>query len=464
MLKRRDFLKSAAFGTAALALESCRTHSAATQVVAGEEWRLDKPLYDASGNYFLTPEMRAQADEAIVQHRTADFTIRLLDGKRNPQPAQEVQIKLLNHHFDWGFSGAKTIDATDELSQRQTYHFKKLFNCTTAKCYWDERWHQPIEHQEGKRITGRFESEIHWALANGLKVKGHPLVWTVRKAIPSWMDKYDYAVQLKKLEAHVRDLIRVGGQEVSQWDLCNEMLWEPSLRNLPHRDWPHLEPVDEILTYLEPAVHWAKEENPHASYVLNDYGLVKTNAPGVTARQQRQRYLALAKEMQRRGCAPDALGAQCHVAGWYSAQEFAALLEDLSEAALPLQITEFFGRQKDCPFDVSEDEKAKARMAYVEMIYTLAFAHPSVHHFTYWGGDWFDKNADPTPLYHVVHRLVKEKWVTELKLKAQATGEFKARAFYGDYVLIWKDEKGNQHPLHFSLNKGQRSVNLQAKI
>lgn len=459
---RRNFIKLSGLAAGAICWPSCGIKNPPA-LVAGEEWRHPSPRPRAvGGQYALTEEMKAQANAAIEKHRKGHFTIRLLDDQGAPVKGCTVMLKHHRHHFDWGYSGAMPINDMSPSDEKVTHYIRQLFNSTTAKCYWDEGWHQPIEQQEGKRITERFSAEVDWALANGLRVKGHPLVWTVRKAIPRWMDRYPYPVQLQKLEAHVRDLIRVGGTAVSMWDLCNEMLWEPSLRNLPHRHWPHLESIDEILTYLEPAVHWAKEENPYAQYALNDYGLVKTNAPGLTSRQQRKRYVALVDEMQRRGCAPDAVGSQCHVVGWYTAEEFSAMLNDLAIAGLPLQITEFWAHLKDCPFPEGTTDQQKALIDYVSMIYTLAFAHPRVKHLTYWGGrEWFDDEREPSSLYKAMKDLIHNEWSSQASLLTNAEGEISLQAFYGDYHMLWRDDKGNQHPLNISLSKEQTSLTVK---
>ena len=456
MKNRRSFIKLAGLGVGASFWSSC-TAQRTKPIANGEEWKLTSGETDVhTGHYALTDEMMAQANASIAKHRKGNFTVRLLNAEGKSLSNCSVDLILNRHHFDWGISAARSIDNMSEKDHVITEHVRGLFNSTTAKCYWDEGWHQPIEKKEGKRITKRFEAEVDWALANGLKVKGHPLVWTVRKAIPQWMDRHTYSVQLQKLEAHVRDLIHVGGKEVSMWDLCNEMLWEPSLRNLPQRNWPHLEKVDEILSYLEPAVHWAKEENPHAIYALNDYGLVKTNAPGVTSAQQRKRYVALVEEMYKRGCAPDAIGSQCHVVGWYTAEEFTAMLDDLALAGLPLQITEFWAKMKDNPFSGDAWEKQSTHAAYVKMIYTLAFAHPQVSHLTYWGSaEWFDEQGNPTYIYETVNSLLKNQWSTQASLTTNDKGEIALEAFYGDYDLVWRDELGNQHPLKISLTEGQ---------
>jgi len=459
MQNRRDFLQKVA---GALILYGCQNkRNTGRQVVEGEEWRNDDAGITAAGaNFKLTEALQEQVNAGIDKHRKGNFTLRFVDKEGQALTGYKLKADLAAHAFDWGQSGARNLYELDERDQKVTKLIRELFNCTTAKCYWDERWHQPIEHEEGRRIYDLFEGEIAWGLANGLRVKGHPLVWTVRKAIPEWMDKYAYQEQMVKLENHVRDLIRVGHQ-VNLWDLCNEMLWEPSLRHLPQRNWPHLEPIDEILTYLEPAVHWAKVENPNAIYALNDYGLVDTTAPGVTSAQQRSRYVELVQEMHRRGCAPDAMGTQCHVASWYSAQEFTTHLQELSEGGLPIQVTEFWARPKDNPFieQMNAQEQQQALNDYVEMIYSLAFAHPQVSHVTYWGSrEWFDEDGNATPLYQAIYQLIKSKWHTSESMTTNAEGEVAFQGFYGDYKLQITDPGGNMHPAFLNLGHTNKSA------
>lgn len=466
MQNRRDFILKLAGTCAGTAIFPACTTLSKTQknIVEGEEWRIGSAAgFSGAGDFGLSEKMQEEANAAIARYRKGSFRIRLIDENMRPLQGLKVRVKQQKHDFDWGFSSASTMCDTSPAVQKRTAFVKDLFNCTTAKCYWDEGWHQPIEKEEGRRIIEKFKGEINWGRANELRVKGHPLVWTVSKAIPEWMNKYSYAVQMKKLEAHVRDLISLGGDSVTQWDICNEMLWEPSLRNLPQRNWPHLEPIDEILSYLEPAMHWAKDENPYATYVVNDYGLVKTYAPGVTAKQQRQRYIALIEEMRKRGCAPDALGTQCHVASWYTAQEFVLMLDELSEAGLPIQVTEFWARMVDFPFKDMQDESEKQMVlvAYISMMYTLAFAHPKVRHFTYWGSrEWFDSEGNPTPVYWALHDLIKKNWMTEESSTTNADGEVILDAFYGDYSVLVQDEKGNVRFQPVSLNRKANEITI----
>ena len=453
MFGRRKFISRVLAGSAGMLFSQHPVKAVRSSFGGGRQ--------SGEGMYGLSEVLRTSTSEAISKFRKGNFRIRFIDRNGAPYQGKKIVMGLKHHDFDWGWSGGLSMQDFDPRSLKISKYFRELFNCTTAKCYWDENWHQPIEHEEGKRITDRFVNEVRWAWSNDIQCKGHPLVWTVPKAIPQWMRKYPYEVQLKKLEAHVRALIRVG-HTVSRWDLCNEMLWEPSLRNLPHRHWPHIESIEEILTYLEPAVHWAREENPEPVYSLNDYGLVRSGVPTIiTASEQRKRYLELIEEMDKRNCAPDAIGSQCHVAGWYSAQEFQNHLDDLAKAGLPIQVTEFFINPDKIPDQVTADQPEEAFIDNVIMIYTLAFAHPMVSHFTYWGGRFFDEEGNPTRLYNAIYGLVKNKWMTEGSKVTDENGEIRLNAFYGTYVFHFQDENGNTFSIRGELLKQKKEITLK---
>jgi hypothetical protein len=95
------------------------------------------------------------------------------------------------------------------------------------------------------------------------------------------------------------------------------------------------------------------------------------------------------------------------------------------------------------------------------MIYTLAFADPQVTHFTYWGGrEWFDENANTSNLYHAMHQLIRDTWMTNVEITTNADGEASLRAFYGDYNVNITDHLGNSHPVTISLNHNHELLTL----
>ncbi len=422
-------------------------------LIPGEEWRNVHEL-DRHHLKHLRPdaEVLAQAREGIERHRKSDLRLRLVDASGQPRRGLELRLVQERHHFVFGCSSGGTFAGEDSPNVRaRNRHFVALFNGTHAKCYWDEKWHQPIETHQGHRNTSLFLAEIDWACAHGLVVRGHPLVWTVPKAIPQWVRTYTYDQQLRFMEHNLRSLIQCADGRIKLWDLVNEMLWEPSLRNLAARDWPHIESTEEMLTYMEPAMHWAREEDPDGRYVINDYGLERTytELKGVNGPMQRRRFVELAVEMRRRGCGPDALGTQGHVGKWFPMDLAWKVFDELSEAGLPLQISEFWAGLKDHPdpAEKSEEQLRIDRARYAADYYTVAFGHPSVEHLSWWGGaEFFEREGWVTSLlYQQLHRLIREEWWSDVTLTTDGDGCLDARVFHGDYRLRWRGTDGTLH-------------------
>jgi endo-1,4-beta-xylanase len=79
------------------------------------------------------------------------------------------------------------------------------------------------------------------------------------------------------------------------------------------------------------------------------------------------------------------------------------------------------------------------------MFFPICFAHPNVEAILMWGfwevGHWqphtamWKKDWTPTPQALAYRDLVFNKWWTQTSGKADTDGTFKARAFYGDYII-----------------------------
>ena len=463
---RSEFLilTSLGLGSAAL-LSGCGDSKPEKEnrVPAGEEWRAapgDSTSYlseQASQNSVLQ-----DAAEGIEQHRKSNAAIRLSDDQGNVLRGMEIDIAQQESLFEWGLSFIEDInDRHKPETEQKMRHVRELFNYTTAKCYWDERWHQPIGKEEGNRIYNVFSDEIYFGRANGLQIKGHPLVWTVRKAVPEWLDKYEHPKRLEIWESHLRSLVRQGKGLVSSWDLVNEMLWEPTIQHYLQRDWPHIEPVDEIADYIATALQWVRNEDPGPALVINDYGLQVAPHEDITAKGQRERYVKLAELLKERGSAPDAIGTQSHVGGWYTVEVFRESLDYLAQAGLPIQVTEFWAHYESEPElqNQSEQKRTDALIRYITDCYTIAFGHPAVSHFSYWGGGWhfFDDTGAPTRVYNALYDLIADRWTTELSLQSDDQGFIKFRGFHGDYTGRFRNINGNRHEFRFSVLPGREN-------
>jgi endo-1,4-beta-xylanase len=429
-----------------------------SELIRGEEWRHVTPIDQADlAGVPSDAEVLAEARRRIPEIRMSDLAIRLVDRAGQPVRGLRVRIRQQRHHTVFGCCSGSTLagSAANPAEAARAKHFLELFNGTHAKCYWDERWHQPIEKEQGRRETALFLAETDWAVANRLEVRGHPLVWTVDKAIPAWMRKYSYDQQFRFLEHHVRSLVALAKGRIRTWDLCNEMLWEPSLRNLPARDWPHLESMDAIVDYIAPAMRWAREEDPTAAYCINEYGLETTFAwikerhgKDVTAAGQRRRMVELAQRLRDVGAEPDAVGTQAHGSKWFPMGVVWRTFQDLAKAGTDIHVSEFWAHMGDhpAPEGRSDQQKAEDQAAYICDYYTVAFGTPRVTQICYWGGSeafFSHEGWRTTPAYAALKRLIREQWWTDTEVVSDADGVLRARVFHGDHALTWTTEQGS---------------------
>jgi endo-1,4-beta-xylanase len=440
----------------------------------GEEW---KHMDDATRHY--DPRAFAEDLEAARQRicniRQSPAQIALIDHQGKPVAGLAVEVVQTDSPFLWGEQlwGLDTLFRNGFAGTDRVRHYTRLFtDClNSANCltYWTEapRNDGPkhMEFQGEDRMDG-FQAQVDWALANGLTPKGHPIFWSIDKAYPEWLKRYPMETQWKFIEVRVRNLVARFKGKVKVWDIVNEAMWEAAPKNLPYRHWPHIESEEDILEYVVPILRWAREEDPDARYVLNDYGMeadpenwIIRDKSGnhITAKFQRDRFTALAQRLANEGAAPDALGMQAHTGAWMTASEQNAILDDFATGGLPLHYTEFWAKI-DNLINAGIDPKTaeEMRAEYVANTMTVAFAHPSVEAFYFWGeiGASFGFKQDhnsvsgpsssntPTPTYHRVRDLLQNQWRTRESLVTDEGGRVKFRGFHGGYSLRYRTAAG----------------------
>lgn len=456
--------------------------------INGEEWRNFDSFCDdylSEKDYYILGE----AQENIEEYRKSDLEITLFDENLRPIPNLEVEINQKSHEFLFG-DQLWALDRFHRFNQWNTdrcfYHmelFKRIFNSANALCYWTEapRNDGPkIEDIQGRNVTEHFEACVNWGLSQNLTVKGHPLFWSIDKCIPEWVKRYSYEKQMQFAELRVRNLVARFANQIKIWDAVNETLWEPVLKNLHKRHWPHIENIEDIADMVSEVLFWCKEENPDAKFLINDYGLEQDPISGapvtkdgirVSAEMQRKRYLELFMELKKRGYAPDAVGLQAHLGnGWISISSLKTTLEYLAAVGLPIHITEFWAHIKTSQEQKLSDEMLEKQAEYVKNILTLAFGHPSVEAFFFWGfiNDaviWDDYSGHKLkPVYDTVYDLIKKKWTTNCILTSDDNGVVKLRAFYGNYSLKFNNgnlKKGVEFSVRKSPHRKTQKIVLQ---
>lgn len=413
-----------------------------------------------------------EARERIPRIRQGEAVLQLQD--REGRPLSQVDLALEQTRADFPFgdkvSGVRTLlrspteeDALERLRQK----LPLLLDAANVLGYWTERPANDLPKTEefpGISRLDRFAAVVEWVRSMGLRVKGHPLCWSIPKAVPDGVLKHETATRFKFLEVRIRTLVARFKGKVDFWDAVNECLWEPSLGNIPYpgpdRIWPFGETFENNFHMVSQVLRWAREEDAAATFILNDYGL--SHAPMGTGADfppaaQRARLVHLTRALGEAGLPPGALGLQSHIGGWKHPESQLAAYDDLARAGVPLHVTEFrVNRGPLKEMGMPEADPKELHWHYLQNVLTCAFGHPQVEAFFFWGGrsDFMPKAMEePDGIYARLRRLLRQEWRTRLKTRTDAEGRVSFRGFFGDDAVTVKPENGAPIQQSFRLRK-----------
>jgi endo-1,4-beta-xylanase len=144
---------------------------------------------------------------------------------------------------------------------------------------------------------------VGFAQANGLAVRGTPLVW--HRSLPTWLTDGTWTRDelLTILHDHVVTTVTHFKGVVKQWDVVNEPLSDGGSelrRNIWH----------EVIgpEYIELALRWAHEADPDALLFVNDYGTEHLGTRNSTL-------LSLVRSLKERHVPIHGVGFQSHTSG-----------------------------------------------------------------------------------------------------------------------------------------------------
>lgn len=488
-MQRRDFINKSLLGASGMLMAPAMVH-------ANKILTLDTGIF----GFTTDSDVILKAKANIPKVRQRDAAIQLFDKEGSPLKNREVEIVQKSHQFlfgdnNWKMSAMVRNGMGD--SDRLRYYrkrFTEVLNSLNTTVYWTERSRNDAaktQDFQGEIQWNDFDESVSWALSQGLTVKGHPMYWTVPKAIPDWLARYPYETHMKFVEVRIRNLAARYRNRVKIWDAVNEMLWEPHPKNLNKREWPYLETMENMVDYISKVISWGREEDPDALFAINDYGVSITKndnlktADGVkvTTALQRKRYIDLIQKLGEAGSCPNLMGIQCHT-GWLTPVEQMAFYDEMSTAGVPLSVTEFWANindLKDLPAsgieseewrsfdntrkysDMTDEDLEELRDQYILNYLTCAFSHPNIHSFYFWGfmgmgvkfRNDYDSSHEIQPIYQKVYDLIHKEWKTKLTLKSDSNGKISFRGFCGNYSLGLKPEGGPPIGYSFDVRKEQ---------
>ena len=356
-------------------------------------------------------------------------------------PDVTVAVQQLRHEFLFG-ANCFLFDHAGDPEKEDAYRtrFAALMNFATLGFYW-----ATYEPERGKPAHAHVERVLDWAAKNGIRCKGHPLVWDHPAGSPAWLpDDFD---QVKALsDGRVRDLVQRFRSRLDTWDVVNEATHLPDHVNKTRMaEWGAR--LGSAL-YTREALLRARLANPAATLLVNDYRL---DPP----------YYRLLDGLRDNGgkLLFDVVGIQSHMhdGAWPLARVW-EVGDTYARLRRPLHFTEttLVSGPRTGPGENwgPSDAAGEARQADdVAKFYTMVFAHPDVQAITWWDlsdrGAWQKAPAGllradltPKPAYERLQSLIKGDWWTRATGRTNAAGEFPVQAFLGRHRITVTPAEG----------------------
>lgn len=206
------------------------------------------------------------------------------------------------------------------------YILKREFNILTTE---NALKFGPVHPQRDAYSFSDVDYIISFAERNGMKVRGHTLVW--HQQLPSWVAQGNYSREewISILREHIMTVVGRYKGRIYAWDVVNEAIADDGTL----RDTIWLRNIGP--EYIEMAFRWAHEADPQAILFYNDYGAeglnVKSNAT-----------YNLVKSLLEKGVPIHGVGLQMHLSleNPLNPQEVAANIKRLNDLGLEVHITE----------------------------------------------------------------------------------------------------------------------------
>ena len=228
------------------------------------------------------------------------------------------------------------------------------------------------EPERGVFDFGPADSIVAYALAHGMSVHGHNLVWN--QQLPSWLTSGTWTRDELEaiLKRHIQTEVSHFAGVVNEWDVVNEPLNNDG--TLQDNIWSRVIGPD----YIALALQWAHEADPGARLFINDYNI---DWPG----PKEQAMLALARQLLAAGVPLNGIGMEEHLSLTWSpsATQLARAMQDFASLGLQLEVSEADVDTTGFPGTSVQAQAAQAGV-FGELA-TACRAQPACVRFSVWG-------------------------------------------------------------------------------
>jgi len=184
------------------------------------------------------------------------------------------------------------------------------------------------EPQQGRFNYSNADRIVNYALARGMKVKGHTLAWHSQQ--PQWMQSMEGSALRQAMLNHVTQVASYYRGKVFAWDVVNEAYEDG---NSGARRNSNLQRTGN--DWIEAAFRAARAADPNAKLCYNDYNIDNWTAA------KTQAVYRMVQDFKQRGVPIDCVGLQSHFTGGSSyPSNYRTTLSSFAALGVDVQITE----------------------------------------------------------------------------------------------------------------------------
>lgn len=191
------------------------------------------------------------------------------------------------------------VNQRNVTNASQSALVKQEFNSMTAE---NDMKPEPTEPREGEFNWESADRIANFARQNGIKLRGHCLMW--HSQIGKWMyeDNPTKEVFFKRMRNHIHTIVNRYKDVIYCWDVVNEAITDDRNASDPYRQSPLYKIAGD--EFIAKAFEYAREADPKALLFYNDYNECDP--------VKSKRIFEMVKKMKAAGVPIDGIGMQGH--------------------------------------------------------------------------------------------------------------------------------------------------------
>jgi endo-1,4-beta-xylanase len=239
-----------------------------------------------------------------------------------------VEIPSLSKVYEEYFNIGAAVNLRTIKSQQEL--LAKHFNSITAE---NDMKFIEIQPSQGQFTFEKADQLAAFAQRNGMKMRGHTLVW--HNQTPDWVfqdangEKVNRETLLQRMKEHILTVMQRYKGTIFCWDVVNEAVTDEGPELFRPTRWLDIIGED----YIEKAFEFAHEADPDALLFYNDYN--ESNP------EKREKIYKLVKTLVDKGVPIHGVGLQAH---WNlvnpSLEDIRTAIERYTSLGLKLHLTE----------------------------------------------------------------------------------------------------------------------------